>query len=263
MKHHATLLEILTYGSVRLGEVLIPPGRIERALAPYTERLVCFHDRDPLSTQCLGSCTLLYNSKSYYAVCTGHQLKGINPNDIYLATETEHLFISTGSITTVNKSKVSLEVEDVCVLDFTSAVTSNRISRHNFYDLSKPNRIYDGSHVVALCCRGYAFKDSDLDYELNEEGFPLVTKLHGKNRSFICDTSEPTSDPTMTRLTREAEFGQSVDGFSGGAVFAVCEDSNMDFSIKYYGLITRGGGKHFHCVNAADVYRCLNWTSYN
>lgn len=109
--------------SVRVGEILIPARRLESLLGAYAENLVVWNHDSEFKVSLLGSATPLKYKGRYFVLCTKHQIKGLNPQDVCLLRKDGSTAVTSNGVRVWERPTEQSETDayDLAIFDFGEA----------------------------------------------------------------------------------------------------------------------------------------------
>ncbi len=253
-----TFMGFRLLGSLKYANILVPHEFLSSVLRNCASPL-CFYNDDCLCPLNLcGSATLIKIKGRYFAVACKHQTRN-------RGLETASLIKTSGSIITnegyffsgSTANFVELDVYDLCAFEFTSPTLEGRIDEINFLDIGAVGVLEHGDLVSGAKVFGYASCDQDLDFdETGNDDFRL-RKINTQRREIFCNYSGDSFDSTTARWIQVHGSLTKPDGMSGAPVFAFVE-KDFTVSVKFGGIVVRGGSDHLTSIKAEAVMTFLS-----
>lgn len=235
--------------AAKLGALFLPANSIVLSLQRYCQNLVHFIG-EPFEVQLIGSTTNLRWRGRNIILSTFHQLRGVEMDNVGVIIPDRSNFISSAGASTYKDEVRAIgdDLSDICAFDFVAPIDANPDLRHNFYDLEL-GWCVNTDTIDVVICYGCAFADQDYD---------VLDARHIKlsRRAFVCRPDGQPVDQALSRCKAIDSADTDPDGFSGGPVFAVCREG-MSLTVKFAGMILRGGGGYFHYLKAEAVVSFL------
>jgi hypothetical protein len=251
------LLDLRFAMSARIGEVLIHSRHLEDTLARYCDALHVLTEDESRFLTLAGSTTLVRYMGLEFGLVTKHQLSGQDLQSLTLPGIGPKRFISSnGFIFVENRGQHLDDQYDFGAFRFAEPVAIGAVSRGKFFPLSGTNIQSKADQPVAYLAYGHAFDDqvievADFGDEPGLKSFKLVKRV------CLCE-ERPTADDALIKLETIGGNAFNSNGFSGGAVFSVVPDRSGANTVKFAGMICRGGiGTTLYAIRAHILTRLL------
>jgi hypothetical protein len=229
---------------------LIVPGRsIEGVLARHAFNLVVNNHDETFKVSLIGSATAVRRCGREILLATHHQLRGIEPSQVSMLTDTGSHVITSGGYRGFLPHPET-DANDIVALDFSEPCKDRPELRKRFFDLSKVPPEVSGSDVIAMLLSGYPADDQT--YDIHENNHLGLTR-----RNVVCQPhSQPRDDALLSlRVLRPLE--KHPDGMSGGSAFVIRLEHGKPHAY-FAGIIVRGGRDSFTILKAGVVCAFLD-----
>jgi len=211
------------------------------ALTRYVTNLLIVNEDPTYQLSLRGSLTLVRFDTRYLGICCRHQIKGcdIEKIGIFLSCG-KTIVTSNGGFWLANDN--SIDAFDLLLLDFSDTVKEHPELASRFFAFDETPPDYSGVSPRLLQVSGFPYFHQK--YEL-DNGF-----FGSTNFTCICDDPKEISDPSLIRITTSYELDFDPDGLSGGSVFSVQLDKNIQGRVFFAGIVTRAGKNHVHFIKS-------------
>ena len=238
------------HNSIKVGDIYLPPKNIE-AFVSRSVRLLTFEVDQCVSF--FGSCTLFQWKGQKFAVATRHQLeipRGFEFSEENLkyvriaATENGMLANVLVDACTFEKANPDQEFHDLVIFHVAAdnvQTTAQPFSYFPIFEIRKYKYFFS-------FCVGYPTFQNSMDYDtkhLKAVCAIMNCKLDQEYRS--------SADYFERYIGNDVDF--DFDGFSGGAVFSLLQNSN-GYEIGLSGIIVRAGRGQVYIVSS-DFLRTI------
>lgn len=252
-----TVIEGLLRYSVHLNGLWIPIHSVESTLARYTQLLVATNESKDYPISLVASCLAVKYRDRFLVLCTRHQVKDLDFQNIALLTENGKYSISSAGACYF-EGIYETDYHDLVAFDFTEPCSERTKLRERFFKLREFPTDTTSEKVVCLIVSGYP--SSDQNYDLANE-----RKLGSLKRIITCkldDGPNQSLDPTLLRLNPLEPLNFNPDGMSGDPAFVI-QMENESPCAYFAGITTRAGENSFYIVRSRFVQKFLdNWIDY-
>jgi hypothetical protein len=227
--------------------VTIPGRALEGRLARHAFNLAAYNDDPIYRVSLAGSATAIRFRGRSLLLCTNHQLRGFDLEQVAMLTDNGGLVTSGGYVSyTINDSA---DASDLAAFDFTEPVAAHPELAARFFDLRAippPTNLED---IVCFLLTGFPSKGQR--YELEESNHLGLARL-----CVPCLPDSLSADPALCKVRAASPMAINPDGMSGGSAFVICREGAR-FSAYFSGIIIRGGGDFFHILHPGLVLNFL------
>ncbi|MDH2354910.1 hypothetical protein QCM80_30210 [Bradyrhizobium sp. SSUT112] len=231
---------------------LIIPGRaIERTLARHALNLVVNNSDEAFKVSLVGSATAVCRSGREILLTTQHQLRGIEPSQVAMLTDSGSHIITSGGCRGFPPHPET-DAHDVLAFDFTEPCKDRPELKKHFFDLSSvpPDVVLGDTDVVAMLLSGFPADDQNYDiYERNHLGLA--------RRQVVCQPESQPSDNALLTVRVLRPLSKHPDGMSGGSAFVIRLEHGKPHAY-FAGIIVRGGTHSFTILRATVVCAFLD-----
>jgi len=247
----STLLNQKLGTSVRLNGLFIPASSLEDTLSNYTSPLMAFNHDPVYKLGLIGSCVPIFFEENYYLICTRHQLKSRDPQDVGLLDKNGEKFCSSAGIVfypDINE----VELHDLVILRFTEVCNDRPEMKERFFHVTYPPTARS-DELLFFIASGYPSKEQDYGFADNEN------RLGFKRLALVCslaEKEEQSMDETLLRLKTMKEPRFDLDGMSGGAVFGVQMVNNIPHAFLH-GMTTRAGNGNVYLIRIGYILNLI------
>ncbi len=240
--------------SVLLNGILIPVKAVESALARSTQLLIATNDDETFPVSLVGSSVAIKYRDRYFVICTRHQLKDWSKLErIALLINDGELAITSGGVRHFVDGINDSDFNDLVAFEFTEPCRQLASLRQLFFDLNQLPPDAASERIICLVASGFPFKDQI--YELEEKRHLGQVKRIVK---YAPDGPRQPSDISLMRLQSLDQIDFEPDGMSGGGVFVIQFDDNLQAHAYFAGIITRAGRTRLHFVKSGLVSQFLD-----
>lgn len=229
---------------------LIVPGRaIEGVLARHAFNLVVNNNDETFKVSLIGSATAVRRGGREILLSTHHQLRGIEPSQVAMLTDTGSHVITSGGYRGFLPHP-DTDAHDIVAFDFTEPCKDRPELKKCFFELSRvPPEVLD-SDVVAMLLSGYPADDQI--YDIHENNHLGLTR-----RNVVCQPHSQPSDDALLTLRVVRPLAKHPDGMSGGSAFVIRLEHGKPHAY-FAGIIVRGGRDFFTILKAGVVCAFLD-----
>ncbi|WP_008545121.1 hypothetical protein [Bradyrhizobium sp. CCGE-LA001] len=242
------ILDRLIGTSVVFNGVLIPASMLTAALARYVDNLSIWNDHEIYKVSLVGSTVPIKFAERYFVLCTNHQLRGCQPENVSLLGRDGKMLITSAGVRHFNDDSNPYYL-DLAAFDFTEPCEARQELKERFFALREVPPDCPATDIVFAVVAG--FPSGKQRYELEE-------KNHiGKVKRIVVCRPEPASyDPALLCLRAEEPLDFDPNGMSGGSAFVVQAVAG-EFRAYFAGLVVTGGKDQFHIIKAGHIWRFL------
>ncbi len=151
--------------SVNVNGLIVPGRSIQRTLARHSFPLVVDNNDPVWKVSLVGSSTAVKFGGRYLLLCTNHQLKGVDPQQVCMLTDYGSVLVTSGGVRAYSPSP-DTDAFDLVAFDFTEPVQAHPELARRFFDLSAFPRSAINGNVVGVLLSGFPSKGQS--YELEE-----------------------------------------------------------------------------------------------
>lgn len=241
--------------SVQLNGLFIPVSSLQDTLSSYTCPLIVDNHNPVYKFGVIGSCVPILYDKNYYLICTRHQIKGRDPQDVGLLDKNGYEFCSSAGIVfypAINE----VELHDLVILKFTQACNDRPEMKERFFPVRYPPDTRSND-LLFFIASGFPSKEQDYGFADNEN------RLGFKRLALVCCLAErdrqPT-DETLLCLKTIEESRYDPDGMSGGAVFGIQMVNNIPCAFLH-GMMTRAGNGNVYLLKIGHILNLISDSS--
>lgn len=247
-RHTRSALERLVGTSVVFNSLLIPASTLPMALARYVENLFVWNDHETYKVSLVGSAVPIKFAQRYFLLCTNHQLRGCQPENVSLLGRDGKMLITSSGVRHFNDES-SPRYLDLAAFDFTEPCEAHEDLKERFFTLREVPPDAPATDIVFAVIAG--FPSSDQQYELEEKNHIGKVK-----RIVVCHPDPSLYDPALLCLRADEPLDFDPDGMSGGSAFVVQIVAGK-FRAYFAGLVVTGGKDRFHIIKVGDICRFL------
>jgi hypothetical protein len=227
--------------SVDINGLIVPGRSIEGVLARHAFNLVVNNNDETYKVSLVGSATAVRRGGREILLSTHHQLRGIEPSQVSMLTDTGSHIITSGGYRGFLPHPQT-DAHDIVAFDFTEPCKDRPELKKCFFDLSRVPPEVQGSDVIAMLLSGYPADDQIYDiYENNHLGLT--------RRNVVCQPYSQPSDDALLSLRVVRPLEKHPDGMSGGSAFVIRLERGEPHAY-FAGIIIRGGRKSFTILKA-------------
>lgn len=246
------LLETLLKTSAKVGQLLVPAGSLESHLGRFVFQLMAWTHDEIFKISVLGSAVGIIHDGRYIVICSRHQLKGQNLEDIGLLLPDGSSFISSsGSRTVTDGQHLTLsDAYDIAAFDFTKAAHENPTLKNYFFHFSMVPPDTSNVNIIAFIVVGFPF--CDQKYELEDKNhFGSVKRI------LVAKPVGQPSDEALLELQFVRSLAFNPDGMSGGPAYVVQIVGN-EFQVFLGGLVVRAGQNSCYILKSGFIWRFIS-----
>lgn len=243
-----SLLERLAGTSVSFNGLLLPASTLSRALARYVDNLFIWNDHEVYKVSLVGSAVPIRFADRYFLICTNHQLRGNEKEDVSLLGRDGQLLVTSSGVRHFDDES-NPHYRDLAAFDFTEACEAHPAFRERFFYLHEVPPTARNTDIVFAVVAGFPSKDQK--HEIEEKNHIGKVK-----RIVLCQPDPSTYDPALLCLRADEPLDFDPDGMSGGSAFVVQVVAG-EFRAYFAGLVVTGGKDRFHIIKVGDIWRFL------
>lgn len=239
--------------SVELNSVFIPASSLQETLSNYTLPLLVDNNDPIYKFGLIGSCIPIFFDDDYYIICTRHQIKNRNPEDVGLLDKDGYKFCSSSGIVFYEDIYNEVDLHDLVILKYTQACHSRPEMKERFFPVRYPPEAR-AEDLLFFIASGFPSKEQDYGFADNEN------RLGFKKLALICSLAEKNEQPTDETLLCIKTIGDSKcdpNGMSGGAVFGVQMVNNIPRAFLH-GMITRAGNGYVRFLKTGYILNLIS-----
>ncbi|MET4296196.1 hypothetical protein ABIB06_004442 [Bradyrhizobium sp. LB8.2] len=234
--------------SVVFNGVLIPASILTAALARYVDNLSVWNDHETYKVSLVGSAVPIKFAERYFLLCTNHQLRGCQPENVSLLGRDGKMLITSSGVRHFNDERNPYYL-DLAAFDFTEPCEAHQYLKERFFTLREVPPDAPATDIMFAVVAG--FPSRDQRYELEEKNHIGKVK-----RIVVCQLDPSSYDPALLCLRTDEPLDFDPDGMSGGSAFVVQVVAG-EFRAYFAGLVVTGGKDRFHIIKVGHIYRFL------
>lgn len=246
------LLTTMLETSARVGSLIVPAASLESYLGRFASQLTVWTHDDIYKISIPGSATGLIHKGRSLLLCSGHQLKGVNLEDVgIMLPDGSSLITSSGSRNFLAADFANeTDAYDVAAFKFTEPAVDFPSLTENFFSFDQVPPDTVNTHVLAFIVAGYP--SADQKYELEDKNhIGMVRRV-----VLALPDSQPT-DPALLRLKFVEELNFDPDGLSGGPAFVI-QWNNRESRVFLGGIVLRAGKTHCNILKSGFIWGFLS-----
>jgi hypothetical protein len=222
--------------------------RHRSALSRYVGSLVVWNDHQIYKLSLVGSAVCIKYSGRYFLICTNHQLKGLQLENVSLLGRDGQKLITSSGVRHFSDESDPRYL-DLAAFDFTEPCEVQPDLKERFFDLREIPPDARSIDIIAAVVAGFPCRDQK--YELEEKNH--IGKF---KRIIVCEPDQFSYDPALMCLRTTEPIDFNPDGMSGGSAFVV---QMVDGALRAYfaGLVVTGGRDRFHIIKVGHIHRFL------
>jgi len=238
--------------SVKVDHIFIPGNSLESYLGKFVTNLGVWYNDDVFKLGLVGSATPVLYKDRYFLLCSKHQLKGVNTEDVCLLYPDGSNVVTSSGVRHFNTSEETMtsDAYDLAAFEFTAPVLEHPILKHLFFRFNSlpPDTMTD--EIIAFVTAG--FPCDDQRYELEERNHIGLVK-----RILTALPDHQPHDESLLQLKYVRPLDFNPDGLSGGPAFVVQKVDN-DFQAFLAGMMVRSGKSHCHILKVGFLKSFLD-----
>jgi len=243
-----SVLDRMAGTSVSFNGLLMPASTLTSVLARYVDNLCVWNDHQTYKVSLVGSAVPIRFSGRYFLLCTNHQLRGRELENVSLLTRDGQRIVTSSGVRHFNDES-NPHYLDLAAFEFTSPCDEHPDLKERFFFLREVPPDARNTDIVFAIVAGFPSKDQV--YELEEKNH-----IGRFKRIVECQPDPSSPDPALLCLRANKPLGFNPDGMSGGSAFVV-QVVNGEFRAYFAGLVVTGGTDRFHIIKVGDIYRFL------
>jgi hypothetical protein len=251
MGYYKVLFESLDT-AVSVNGLYVLARDLQRMLGQYSFNLFVWAHDETFKVSLLGSATPLFYRGHYLVLCTQHQIRKVNPEDISMLTEDGKFALTSSgySAPRIGPEGMQHDLQDIVVFNFNSACEEHPALRQRFFKLGEfpPDCMSDA--VVAVL--NYGYPSEDQLYELNDKNH-----VGSRRRATTMNLHSQPQDETLLHLKPLQQLTFDPDGLSGGPNFVI-QRSSKDFTAYFAGVTVRAGRDDLYMVKSGCIKGLLD-----
>ncbi|UWQ84745.1 hypothetical protein [Leisingera caerulea] len=250
MKDELLIQEMLNQ-SVRFGGIYLPSRSLQTALGNYCTNLCVWTHYDECKVQLLGTAIPVFYRNRYLLVCTGHQLRNVDAEDVCLLYPDGSISVTSSGVRGFNPTAArDSDACDIAAFDFTEAVNDHQTLREGFLSFSMVPPNVRSNEVVALITAGYP--SSEQVYDLSDNNHLGLVK-----RNLTAQLDGKPADDALVRARFVKKLDFNPDGMSGAPVFVVQIEGGQ-LSAYLAGMIVRAGKERCYFLKIGYIKAFLD-----
>ncbi|MFN3970900.1 MAG: hypothetical protein ACK4L4_05925 [Gemmobacter sp.] len=247
-----TLVGQRVWTSIKVHGLFVPANALHSRLHRFCHNLARYTHISEFQIQLIGSATALQYKGNFFLVSTLHQLRNLPLNDVGILVRDRRSLITSSGYTRWDIPSIAVDSDatDLCAFNFSEQVDSLPSLKQGFFHFSEETIQSDEHEVTAYLAYGCPFEDQR--YEIPDENH-----LGTVTRSITCEPLPDPSDDAIRRCKTMSEMNFDPNGLSGGPAFAI-NLQNLEFQLRFAGVINRAGNGIIHFIKASEVQRLLD-----
>jgi hypothetical protein len=234
--------------SVSFNGLLVPASSLIGTLSRYVDNLFVWNDHQTYKVSLVGSAVPIRFSGRYFLLCTNHQLRGCQLENVSLLGRDGENLVTSSGVRHFN-DETNPHYLDLAAFEFTAPCQEHPDLKERFFDLREVPPAARNTDIMFALVAGFPSKDQK--YELEEKNH--IGKF---KRIVVCQPDPATYDPALLCLRTNEPLDFNPDGMSGGSAFVV-QVVDGEFRAYFAGLVVTGGGDRFHIIKVGDIHRFL------
>lgn len=216
--------------SVNINGLWVPGNSAPSQLGRFIEPAIFYNPDFPdfeLSNR--GTLTKCKVNDQYFGLVTVHQLSDFNNDQLVLFNNQKRRIHSAGHVVYARDRYGNEEKYDLRLFDFTRAIEYGDYSSGDWFNLTSQideSANFDDAILLAF---GYPTSEQSHDYEVKHIK-SVWAYLYGKKHYSL------VNDRKTFKVTNSDEI--EVDGLSGGAVFSIGLDKQLNAQLVFSGIVT-------------------------
>lgn len=238
--------------AVRVNGLFVPAQAVQNMLGHYSFNLFVWAHHDIFKVNLLGSATPLFYRGHYLVLCTGHQIRNVDPKDVSMLTEDGEFAVTSSGYRAplIGPEGMNCDLQDIVVFIFDDACKEHPSLRRRFFKLEDfPPDCCSDDIVTVL---NYGYPSQDQLYELDDKNH-----LGLRRRSTTLTVQSQPQDQTLLNLKPLQNLTFDPDGLSGGPNFII-QKSGKYFTAFFAGVTVRGGRNNIYIVKSRDIKGLLD-----
>lgn len=237
--------------SVPVNGVYVRPRDLQSLLGYYSFNLFCWNDHDTFKVSLLGSASPIFYKGHFLVLCTGHQIKHIDPKNICVLTPDREFAVTTSGYKAppIDPEGRENEIQDIVAFDFNGACKEYPALKRRFFQIEGFPTNFFGDDVVAIL--NYGYPSNDQLYDLYDNN-----RIASRRRATTLEVHGQPLDETLLRLKPPHSLTFDPDGLSGGPNYVI-QRSGKDFTALFAGVTVRAGKEKLYIVKSSYIKKCL------
>ena len=250
------ILDEVLNASVHLGSLLIPARSLQTVLGKYCQHLYVWTHVEEYKVRLVGTAIPIRYQNRFLLLCSRHQLKDVNPQDVCLMYPDGSLAVSCAGFRAYNYNDEVIEEKgdefDLAVFDFTEPCNEHPKLKNLFFEFRSAPPDCLSNHILALILVGFPSEDQNYDlYENNHIG--------SVKRNLVALPENQPSDSCLLKAKFIEPIDFNPDGLSGSPVFVIQLSPNKKRRDVYLaGMALRSGQNEFYFIKSGYIESFLN-----
>lgn len=238
--------------AVSVNGLFVPARAVQNMLGHYSFNLFVWTHDDVFKVNLLGSATPLFYRGHYLVLCTGHQIRNVDPQDVSMLTEDGEFAVTSSGYRAplIGPEGMDCDLQDIVVFIFDGACEKHPSLRRRFFKLEDFPPDCWSDDIVAVI--NYGYPSQEQLYELDDKNH-----LGSRCRSTILTIQGQPNDETLVNLKPLKGLTFDPDGLSGGPNFVI-QKSRNDFKAFFAGVTVRGGRHNIYIVKSRYIKGLLD-----
>ncbi len=247
-------LDEVLKSSVHMGELLVPARSLQTVLGNYCQHLYVWTHVEEYKVRLVGTAIPIQYKNRFLLLCSRHQLKDVNPQDVCLMYPDGSLTVTSGGFRVYEKENTVENGDefDIAVFDFTEPIKEHPKLKSVFYKFEGAPPDGPSNHILALIVAGYP--SADQIYELYENNHIGSVK---RNLLAIPESQPPDNCLLKAKFVEPIDF--NPDGLSGSPVFVIqLSPSRAQQNVYLAGMVLRCGREEFYFIKSGYIKSFLD-----
>lgn len=242
--------------AVSVNGLIVPARAIQNLLGHYSFNLFVWTHDDKFKVNMLGSATPLFYRGHYLVLCTGHQIRNVDPKDVSMLTEDGEFAVTSSGYRAplIGHDGMDCDLQDIVVFVFDGACEGHPSLRRRFFKLEDFPPDCWSENIVAVL--NYGYPSQEQLYELYDRNH-----LGSRLRSTTLTVQSQPQDETLLNLKPLQNLTFDPDGLSGGPNFVI-QKSGKNFKAFFAGVTVRGGRHSIYIVKSRYIKGLLDAAIY-
>lgn len=246
-----TILEKQLGSSVSINGLIIRAQDLESTLLKHCTNLAFWNDSDEFPISIPGSATLLKYRNHFFHICTRHQTKGFDLQNVSIMLGYgQNITCVTSSGARWYDQVYEEERHEILLSEYTEPCLKIQELRSKFFDFRGQLQTVQANSILVMVAFGYPS-------ELQKISFADNMKMQVAKQMILCDFEAEHSDPSTHVIKPRTPLNFNPDGLSGGPVFCILA-GKFGFELHFVGIIVRGTRERLQIIKAGAVQNLMN-----
>ncbi|MDQ2089248.1 hypothetical protein [Marimonas arenosa] len=237
--------------SAKLGELYVDLEYLPEYLFKQCTHVVNRTGDEQFEVSLHGSFSLLRFGSRPLAFATSHQTDDLEYRDVAIVLPENRVYVTSNQFLAFrHRLAPEQDADQVRAFNFSGAVYQHPKMLRDFFDARKSIDDDELSQAAFFCAFGCV--DEDQDIHVRDE-FPFgYQELKLRVSALTCEFDGSTPDDSVFRLRIVGRQPASLNGASGGPVFAILERGSFS-EVLFAGMIVRGGNEFLYIISAQTI----------